>query len=51
VYTLFRQALDQIVTSEPGPVEEFVGQLQEKLDRKLESGDNPPDAPTLAELL
>lgn len=51
VYTLFKPALDRIVTSEPGPIEEFIGLLQEKLDKKLENGDNPPDAPTLAELL
>jgi hypothetical protein len=51
VYTLFESALDQIVTSRPGPVEQFIGLLQEKLDKKLESDDNLPDAPTLSDLL
>ncbi len=51
VYTLFKPVLDQIVTSEPGLVEDFVGFLQEKLDKKLENEENPPDAPTLADLL
>jgi hypothetical protein len=39
------------MTAEPGPVEEFIGVLQEKLDKKLEGEENPPDAPTLADLL
>jgi len=51
VYTLFEPALDQILTAEPGPIEDFIGFLQEKLDKKLENEENPPDAPTLAELL
>lgn len=50
-HTLFRPVLDQIMTAEPGPVEEFIGLLQEKLDKKLEGEENPPDAPTLADLL
>ena len=51
VHTLFRPALDQIVTPEPGPVDEFIDLLQEKLDAKLENDENAPDAPTLADLL
>ena len=51
VYTSFNIALNQIATPEPGRIEDFVGYLQEKLDYKLESGENPPDAPTLADLL
>jgi len=50
-HTLFRPVLDQIMTAEPGPVEEFIEVLQEKLDKKLEGEENPPDAPTLADLL
>lgn len=51
VYTLFKPALDQILTSKPGPIDQFMDLLQEKLDRKLENDENPPDAPTLADLL
>lgn len=51
VYTLFKPALDQITTTEPGPIEDFIGHLQEKLDERLESEENPPDAPTLDQLL
>jgi hypothetical protein len=51
VYTLFRPALDRIITPEPGPVDEFMDVLQEKLDVKLDHGENPPDTPTLADLL
>ncbi|MGL5194497.1 MAG: NotI family restriction endonuclease [Chroococcales cyanobacterium] len=48
VYTLFQPALDKIATPEVGPMENFLESLQEKLDNKLE---NPPDAPTLNDLL
>jgi hypothetical protein len=51
VYTLFKPALDRITTAEPGSVDNFIGRLQEKLDVKLDSEENPPDAPTLTELL
>jgi hypothetical protein len=51
VYTLFRPALDRITTPDPGPIESFIEHLQEKLDEKLEDEQNPPDAPTLDELL
>jgi hypothetical protein len=50
VYTMFEPALEQITKTEAGPVETFIGKLQEKLDEKLENG-NPPDAPTLADIL
>ncbi len=49
VYTAFTSALETITTAEAGPVEEFVGHLQQKLDEKLENG-YPPDAPTLADI-
>jgi len=51
VYTRFKTALDQITTAEPGPVEMFVGSLQQKLDEML--GDEPdlPNAPALNDLL
>lgn len=51
IYTLFRPALDQITTPEPGPVEEFIGHLQVRLDRVLDDEHNAPDAPTLDALL
>jgi hypothetical protein len=50
-YTLFKPSLDRIITPEPGELDIFQTYLQEKLDMKLETGDNPPDAPTLADLL
>jgi hypothetical protein len=50
IYTLFKPALDKITTPEPGPIETFMGHLQNKLDEKLENG-NPPDAPTLTDIL
>ncbi len=49
VYTLFKPALDRIITPEPGSIADFIGVLQSKLDEKLD--DNPPDAPTLSDLL
>lgn len=51
VYTLFQEALNRLVTPEPGLVDDFMLDLQEKLNRKLEDGDNPPDAPLLSDLI
>jgi len=50
VYTQFKPALDKITMPEPGPLEAFMGHLQNKLDEKLEDN-NPPDTPTLRDLL
>lgn len=50
VYTQFGSALQKITTPEAGPVEKFVGELQAKLDEKLENN-YPPDAPTLADIV
>lgn len=50
VYTKFDAALEKITRAEPGNVQDFIDQLQEKLDDKLESS-NPPDAPTLFDAL
>lgn len=50
VYTQFGSALQRITTPEAGPVEKFVGELQAKLDEKLENN-YPPDAPTLADIV
>lgn len=47
IYTKFQPAMLQITTAAPGPVEDFLGHLQSKLDEKLDN--NPPDAPTLAD--
>ena len=49
IYTMFEAALERITRTEAGPVELFIGKLQEKLDEKLENG-YPPDAPTLADI-
>ena len=46
VYTTFSKALEQITRPEVGNVEEFVQNLQTKLDEKLENG-NPPDTQTI----
>lgn len=51
VYTLFGPVLERIAVPEPGPVEAFMDLLQERLDEKLDGSANPPDAPTLADLL
>jgi hypothetical protein len=50
VYTKFNAALEKITRAEAGNVQDFVDQLQEKLDEKLENS-NPPDAPTLLDAL
>lgn len=47
VYTKFQPTMLQITTAVPGPVEDFVGHLQAKLDEKLDN--NPPDAPVLGD--
>lgn len=51
VYTMFEPALSQITTPEPGSITEFLDVLQDKLDEKLDGGQNPPDAPALKDLL
>lgn len=50
-YTQFKSALDIMTVAEPGSVNDFVGILQDKLDEKLDNNENPPIAPTLADLL
>jgi hypothetical protein len=49
VYAKFEQALLRITTPQVGSIQTFVDYLQEKLEEKLEA--NPPDAPTLTDLL
>ncbi|MCK4819442.1 hypothetical protein KA005_26955 [bacterium] len=49
VYTEFEPALEQIITPNPGKIEDFVELLQEKLDQKLDG--NPPDAPSLGDVI
>lgn len=51
IYTQFGPALQRITTPEAGPIEEFVSELQAKLDEKLDGTDYPPDAPTLADII
>ncbi|MBW4492898.1 MAG: hypothetical protein KME26_07385 [Oscillatoria princeps RMCB-10] len=48
VYTLFQPALERITAPEAGSIDDFIDHLQEKLDERL---DNPPDAPTLLDIL
>ncbi len=51
VYTRFQDSLNQITTPQPGTLSDFTAQLQSRLDEKLDDEHNPPDAPTLDELL
>lgn len=46
IYTKHSQSLQRITTPEPGELKEFVGQLQTKLDEKLDNA-NPPDTETI----
>lgn len=46
VYTKFFECLPRITTPEPGYVQEFLEQLQAKLDEKLDEG-HPPDTETI----
>lgn len=50
VYTQFRSVLDIVTTPISGPVEDFLGYLQDKIDERLEDH-NPPDAPILTDIL
>jgi len=50
VYTQFESVLQTITTPEAGSIEDFMTQLQAKLDEKLENN-YPPDAPTLADII
>lgn len=49
IYTEFKSALDGILTPSPGDLSDFVSGLQSKLDSEL--GSNPPDAPTLSDII
>lgn len=49
VYTRFSDALDKITTAEPGDIQSFIDQLQEKLDDKLEGG-SPPNTPSILDV-
>jgi hypothetical protein len=50
VYTLFLPSLSQITTPRVGKVDNFVQQLQNLLDEKLEVGADPPSTLTLDDL-
>lgn len=50
VYTSFNSALAKITTSDSGDIQNFMNQLQEKLDDKLENSASP-DAPSLSDIL
>lgn len=52
VFTRFKDCLDRVSKPVPGDVSDFVEVLQDKLDEHLENDENnPPDAPTLDQLL
>ena len=46
IYTQFGSALEKITTPEAGPIEDFVGGLQAKLDEKLELLQNKEERQT-----
>jgi len=48
IYTQFRSAVDQISTTSPGDVDDFIQVLQDKLNEERNS--IPPDAPTLTDI-
>lgn len=50
VYTSFASALERITTAEPGNLQDFVEELQARLDAKL-GGSIVSDAPTLLDIL
>lgn len=50
VYTLFESALQKITLPEAGKLEDFMENLQEKLDGKMENSVSP-DAPTLIDII
>ena len=47
VYTAFEPTMLKITTAPAGPIEDFIARLQSKLNDHL----NPPDAPTLQDML
>lgn len=49
IFTKFKPALDEIITSKPGRIEDFINNLQDKLDKTLE--ELSPDAPTLTDII
>lgn len=50
LHTLFEPTLFQITRVEPGPIEQFIADLQHRLDDHLEKG-CPPETPTLTDVL
>lgn len=50
VYTSFAAALRTLTEAEAGPVEDFIQELQGRIDEKLEIA-YPPEAPTLRDIL
>lgn len=51
VYTLFKPALDQITTPQIGEMDQFMQQLQQKLDEKFDQDNSSLDVNTLNDLL
>jgi len=47
VFTLFKPALDEILTPQPGKLNDFMEDLQSKLDQELNSS---PDTPTFTDI-
>lgn len=53
VYSGFEPALREIIKPKVGPVDTFLQVLEKRLDRVgiRADGDNPPDAPTLLDIV
>lgn len=51
IYTQFTPALNRITLPEAGPIADFTTMLQSKLDQHLDDKQNPPDAPSLDDIL
>lgn len=49
VYTKFASAMVKLTKTKAGPIDAFLGKLQEKLDKKLDG--NTPDAPALDDII
>lgn len=49
IYTEFKPALDEIITPKPGNIDDFIQNLQKKLDKTLD--DISPEAPSLTDII
>jgi hypothetical protein len=50
IYTSYKPALDQIITTTPGPIDEFESFLQQRL-HDIGNNNSSPEAPTLSDIV